>query len=86
MRITFFTEDAAQAAVDIWKRHGFEATRTGTVVATDCPTLWAVPVINRAIGFDKVKRFDVVATDDAPLPRQPFGPEDSRRDPRRAAS
>jgi len=87
MRITFFTEDAAQAAVEIWKRHGFSATRSGTEVVTDCPTLWAVPVINRAIGFDKVKRFDVAGVDHAPLPGQPLGArDDRRRDPRGAAS
>jgi hypothetical protein len=60
MRITFFTEDAAQAAVEIWERHGFSATRMGTVVVTDCPTLWAVPTINRAIGFHRVERLDVI--------------------------
>jgi hypothetical protein len=60
MRITFFTEDAARAAVEIWERHGFTATRQGTVVVTDCPTLWAVPIIKRAIGFDRVERLDVI--------------------------
>ena len=61
MRITFFTEQAAEAAVETWKRHGFAAARSGTVVVTDCPTLWAVPIIQRAIGFSQVERLDVIS-------------------------
>jgi hypothetical protein len=60
MRITFFTEQAAEAAVETWERHGFAAARSGTVVVTDCPTLWAVPIIHRVIGFGQVERFDVL--------------------------
>lgn len=61
MRITFFTEQAAEAAVETWERHGFVAARTGTVVVTDCPTLWAVPIIHRTIGFHQVERLDVIS-------------------------
>ncbi len=60
MRITFFTEQAAQAAVETWERHGFAAARSGAVVVTDCPTLWAVPIIHRVIGFGQVERLDVL--------------------------
>jgi len=61
MRITFFTEQAAEAAIETWKRHGFAAARSGTVVVTDCPTLWAVPIIHRTIGFHQVERLDVIS-------------------------
>jgi hypothetical protein len=61
MRITFFTEQAAEAAVETWERHGFAAARSGTVVVTDCPTLWAVPIIHRAIGFHLVEKLDVIS-------------------------
>jgi hypothetical protein len=61
MRITFFTEQAAEAAVKTWERHGFAAARSGTAVITDCPTLWAVPIIHRAIGFHQVERLDVIS-------------------------
>jgi hypothetical protein len=61
MRITFFTEQAAEAAVETWERHGFAAARSGTVVVTDCPTLWAVPIIHRTIGFHQVERLDVIS-------------------------
>jgi hypothetical protein len=62
VRITFLTEQAAQAAVEIWEHHGFSATRSGAVVVTDCPTLWAVPIVKRAIGFHQVERFEVIGT------------------------
>jgi len=62
MQITFFTEHAAQAAVRIWEQHGFSAVRLGTVVVSDCPTLWAVPIIRRAIGFHQVERLDVMSS------------------------
>ncbi|MGD0838182.1 MAG: hypothetical protein ABSB49_16205 [Polyangia bacterium] len=66
MRITFFTEQAAQAAVETWERHGFVAARSGTVVVTDCPTLWAVPIVHRVIGFAQVERFDVLTQAEPP--------------------
>jgi hypothetical protein len=62
MQITFFTEHAAQAAVRLWEQHGFSAVRLGTVVVSDCPTLWAVPIISRAIGFHQVERLDVMSS------------------------
>jgi hypothetical protein len=68
MRITFFTEAAAQATVEIWKRHGFGATRVGQTVVTDGPTLWAVPVIYRHIGFDKVERLELARSSPLELP------------------
>ena len=61
MRITFLTEQAAEAAVETWERHGFAAARSGTVVITDGPTLWAVPMVHRAIGFHQVERLDITS-------------------------
>lgn len=66
MRIWFFEEEVAREAASIWKRHGFSATRRGTTVTTDCPTLWAVSVIDREIGFDKVVRMEVASSAQAP--------------------
>lgn len=60
MRIWFFEEEAAREAAGIWKRYGYSATRRGATVTTNCPTLWAVSVIDREIGFDKVMRMEVV--------------------------
>jgi hypothetical protein len=59
VRIRFSTETAAKAAVRIWERHGYRATRAGKTVLTDGPTLWAVSVLERTIGFDQVEQFDV---------------------------
>jgi len=59
MRIMFASEQAAQSAVKLWEQHGFDATRAGKTVVTDCPTLWAVPLLDRSIGFDQVRRLDV---------------------------
>ena len=59
MRITFASEQVAEAAVELWQRHGFAATRAGTTVVTNCPTLWAVPVLARSIGLDQVQRMIV---------------------------
>jgi len=73
MRITFFTEEAAVAAVETWERHGFAAARSGTVVITDCPTLWAVPIIHRAIGFNQVERFDVISSTRMPSAEEQRG-------------
>ena len=75
MRITFSTESAAEDAVEIWKRHGFTAKRSGAAVVTDCPTLWAVPVIKRTIGFDKVERLDILGAhgDERTFGQAPFG-------------
>jgi hypothetical protein len=42
MRITFFTEQATRAAVEIWERYGVAAVQSKTAVMTDWPTLWAV--------------------------------------------
>jgi hypothetical protein len=60
MRIWFFEEEVAREAAGIWKRHGYSATRRGATVTTNCPTFWAVSVIDREIGFDKVMRMEVV--------------------------
>jgi hypothetical protein len=59
MRIWFFEEEAAREAASIWKRHGLSATRRGAMVTTNCSTLWAVSVIDREIGFEKVMRMEV---------------------------
>ncbi len=64
MQITFSTEAAAEAAVEIWERHGFTAARSGTTILTDCPSLWAVTIIDRAIGLHQVERLDLHARPD----------------------
>ncbi len=88
MRITFSTEEAARAALGIWERHGFSATRSGAVVATDCPALWAIPVIHRTIGFHQVEELVVVADSSTATKRSPelplASPEQGIHEARRA--
>ena len=59
MWITFSNEDTARAAVAVFERYGYRTSRCGTVVVTDCPTLLAVPVLERAVGLGRVKRMDI---------------------------
>jgi hypothetical protein len=59
MQIRFVTEEAARTAVDILDHHGFGAERSGAAVSSSCPTLWAVQVIDRLIGFGQVESVDV---------------------------
>lgn len=74
MRITFASEQVAEAAVELWQRHGFAATRTGTTVVTNGPTLWAVPVLARSIGLDQVQRMIVHDRRAATTQRSKDGP------------
>jgi hypothetical protein len=67
VRITFSTEAAAEAAVEIWERHGFMAVRSGTTITTDCPSLWAVPIIDRTLGLHQVERLDLRSAPDVAL-------------------
>jgi hypothetical protein len=60
MRIQFSSEHAAQAAADVFERYGYRASRNGTLVVTNCPTLLAVPVVDRAVGLDRVLQLDLV--------------------------
>jgi hypothetical protein len=59
MWITFSNEATAEVAVTVFARYGYQTRRCGTVVVTDCPTLLAVPVMDRAIGLGRVKRVDI---------------------------
>jgi hypothetical protein len=60
MRITFLSDEAARTAVEIWERHGFAARLTGRTVETDGPTLWAVPIIHRNVGFHQIENLDIL--------------------------
>ena len=61
MRIKFSNEHTAQAAANVFERYGYRASRSGTVLVTDCPSLLAVPVVHREVGFDRVQEVDIAA-------------------------
>jgi hypothetical protein len=59
MRLAFANEHAARAAAKTLERYGYRASRTGTVVVSDCPALLAVPALERTVGLARVEDFDV---------------------------
>jgi len=56
MTISFSTERAASAAVEIIQRYGYVARAAGANVSTDCPALLAVSLIGRDVGLDRVEK------------------------------
>lgn len=77
MRVAFFNEAAARAAVDVFGAYGYRAEQIGNDVETDCPPLLAVPAIERSIGFGRIARVDVTRRRGAaPVPpHRPAQPE-----------
>lgn len=61
MRIKFSNEHTAQAAANVFERYGYKAFRSGTMLVTDCPTLLAIPVVHRAVGFARIEKVDIAA-------------------------
>jgi hypothetical protein len=61
MRIKFSNEHTAQAAAHVFERYGYRAFRSGPVLVTDCPTLLAVPVVHRSVGFERIQELDVAS-------------------------
>jgi hypothetical protein len=71
MRMTFATEKAARVAAGIFEQYGYGATRMGTIILTDCPTLLAVPVVGRAVGFERIEGVHLVDRSRATEPGEP---------------
>jgi len=61
MRIKFSNEHTARAAAKVFERYGYRARCSGRVLATDCPTLLAVPVVHRSVGFDRIQELDIAS-------------------------
>jgi len=61
MRMNFSNEHTAQAAAGVLERYGYRAFRSGTTLEIDCPTLLAVPVVHRVVGFDQLQEIDIAA-------------------------
>jgi hypothetical protein len=68
MRITFSNEHSARTAALVFERYGYRATRRGATVTTDCPTLLAVPVVERAVGLARVEQLDLLGATLASAP------------------
>lgn len=74
MRVSFSSMTAARGAVRVLEAYGYSATQIGQDVLTDCPTLLAVPAIERSIGLELIERLDLKARAEPSRPDR--GPPD----------
>ena len=63
MRVSFSSMAAARAGVSVLEAYGYAAKRLGTEVVTDCPTLLAVPAIQKRVGLANIDHIDLVTGD-----------------------
>ena len=61
MRVSFSSMSAAQAAVTVLEAYGYSAKQIDRDVITDCPTLLAVPAIQKRLGLAEVEHLDCAA-------------------------
>ncbi|HEY8923544.1 MAG TPA: hypothetical protein VIU64_04125 [Polyangia bacterium] len=67
MRFRFATLAAAEAARRVFESYGYAATQTGQDVWTDCPTLLAVPAVERRIGLKAIDQLDLSTRPSSPV-------------------
>lgn len=87
LRVSFSTMTTALAAVKVLEAYGYSAKQVGRDVVTDCPTLLAIPAIQKRVGFAEIERLDL--TSGAKLSSQPtaefFAPPPAARPDQPAA-
>jgi hypothetical protein len=59
LRVSFSTMTAARAAVNVLEAYGYSAKQLGCDVVTECPTLLAIPAIQKRVGFAEIERLDL---------------------------
>jgi len=59
VRFRFATLAAAETARTVFESYGYRATQMGQDIWTDCPTLLAVPAVERRIGLKAIDRLDL---------------------------
>jgi len=67
----------ARAAVNVLGAYGYSAKQSGRDVVTDCPTLLAVPAIQKRVGFAEIERLDLNGRMDSIEPTDEFPPAPS---------
>ena len=79
LRVSFSTMTTARAAVNVLEAYGYSAKQFGCDVVTDCPTLLAIPAIQKRVGFAEIERLDlngrmdsIHPTDELPPAPGPF--------------
>lgn len=74
LRVSFATMTTARAAVNVLEAYGYSAKQFGRDVVTDCPTLLALPAIQKRIGFAEIERLDLRGGELAPESSDAFLP------------
>jgi hypothetical protein len=59
LRVSFSSMTTARAAANVLEAYGYSTKQLGRDVVTDCPTLLAVPAIQKRIGFAEIERLDL---------------------------
>jgi hypothetical protein len=59
LRVWFSSVTKARAAARVLDGYGYAAKQIGCEVVTDCPTLLALPVIEKRVGFADVERLEL---------------------------
>jgi hypothetical protein len=65
MRVSFSSMSTARAAVTVLEAYGYSAKQIDRDVITDCPTLLAVPAIQKRLGLAEVEHLDVRGGNDS---------------------
>ena len=60
MRVTLSTMTAARSVRTVLESYGYSAKQVGRDVLTDCPTLLALPAIERQVGLAAIDRLDLM--------------------------
>jgi len=69
MRVSFSSMTTASAAAKVLEAYGYSATQEGKDLVTDCPTLLAVPALQKRVGLASIEQLDLTGTT-APAPRE----------------
>jgi hypothetical protein len=77
LRVSFSTMTTARAAVNVLEAYGYSAKQCGCDIVTDCPTLLAVPAIQKRVGFGEIERLDLSGAPSFPESTAEFFPGSS---------
>jgi len=88
MRVSFSTMTMARAAVNVLEAYGYSAEQFGREVVTDCPTLLALPALQKRVGFAEIERLDLTGGTEAvdEMAELPLGASAARSQPGREAT
>jgi hypothetical protein len=74
LRVSFSSMTTARAAVNALEVYGYWARQQGPDVVTDCPTLLALPTIQKRVGLSEVERVELAVATDRPGSTPAFSP------------